>query len=123
MSASDSQPTPSNDVIDVYIATFPPDVQVTLNELRGHIRRAVPDAVESITYQIPTFKRNGRQVICFAGWAKHIAVYPVPDVDDDLQAQLAPFRSGRGTLRFPLGRPIPYELVEQIVKLLVAQRT
>lgn len=96
---------------------------MTLNELRGHIRRAAPDAVESITYRIPTFKRNGRQLICFAAWTKHIALYPVPDVDEDLQAQIAPYRSGQGTLRFPHGRPIPYELVEQIVRLLVIQRT
>jgi uncharacterized protein YdhG (YjbR/CyaY superfamily) len=76
--------------VDDYIATFPADVQTVLQAVRGTIHAAAPDAQESISYQIPTFKIGGRPVVYLAGWKKHISLYPIPQLDEKIKAQLAP---------------------------------
>jgi uncharacterized protein YdhG (YjbR/CyaY superfamily) len=108
--------------VDDYISTFPSDVQTVLQEVRRTILTAAPGAQESISYQIPTFTIGGRPVVYLAGWKKHISVYPVPDLDESLERQVAPYLSGKGTAKFPLARPIPHELITVIVQRLVAQR-
>jgi uncharacterized protein YdhG (YjbR/CyaY superfamily) len=108
--------------IDTYIAGFPTEVQAQLESVRAVIRRVLPGAEETISYGIPSFRSGGRTIVHFAGWKKHISLYPVPEVDADLERRLEPYRSGPGTLRFPLERPIPLELVERVVGLLQAQR-
>ncbi len=107
--------------IDAYIATFPPEVQLSLEELRTIIRRAAPEASETISYNIPTFKQAGTYVIYFAGWKQHISVYPIPTGDEALQRDLEPYREAKGTLTFPLGKPIPLELVTRVVKARLAE--
>ena len=102
--------------IDDYIAGFPADVQVILQRVRQTIREAVPDAEETISYQIPTFTLNGAYLIYFAGYKRHIAVYPLPRGDPGLIAAMAPFVAGKGTLRFPLERPIPYDLIGRMAR-------
>ena len=108
--------------IDQYIASFPEDVQVILEEVRRRIRNVAPEAGETISYQIPTMTLSGRHLVYFAAWKHHISVYPVPAVDESFERQLAPYRAGRGTVRFPLNKPIPYGLIERLTALLVQQR-
>jgi uncharacterized protein YdhG (YjbR/CyaY superfamily) len=108
--------------IDEYIASFPEDVQIMLEEIRQTVRDVVPTAKETMSYRIPTFTLNDRHLVYFAGWKRHIALYPVPDADEALSRELAPYRASKGTLRFPLNRPVPYELIRRLVALLVTQR-
>jgi len=93
-----------------------------LQAVRRTIQNAAPGAKESISYQIPTFSLGGRPVVYLAGWKKHISVYPVPELDEELEPQLAPYLSGKGTAKFPLGKPIPYELITALVQRLAVQR-
>jgi uncharacterized protein YdhG (YjbR/CyaY superfamily) len=108
--------------VDDYIATFPADVQTVLQAVRETIHAAAPDAQESISYQIPTFKIGGRPVVYLACWKKHISLYPIPQLDEKLKAQLAPHLSGQGTAKFLLAQPIPRELITALAQRLVAQR-
>jgi uncharacterized protein YdhG (YjbR/CyaY superfamily) len=108
--------------VDAYIAGFPPAVQVQLGSVRDAIRRVVPGAEETITYAIPTFILKGRSLVHFAGWQHHISLYPVPDADGSIDHELALYRTGKGTLRFPLGQPMPLGLIERVVALLIRQR-
>ena len=109
------KPPPARD-IDAYIAGFPVDVQEVLRQVRSTIRRAAPDAEETISYAIPTFKLAGKYLVYFAGHRHHVGVYPVPAGDAELAAEMAPYQSGKGTLKFPLDRPIPFDLITKVVK-------
>lgn len=110
------------ETIDEYIATFPPDVQRVLNALRETIHSALPEAQEKISYDIPTFTLDGRNVVHFAGWKHHVSVYPIPDTDQDLVRELAPYRASKGTVKFPLGEPVPFDLVGRLARSLAARR-
>jgi uncharacterized protein YdhG (YjbR/CyaY superfamily) len=116
-----SSKQPAFTTVDEYIATFPDDVQAVLAQVRATIRAAAPDAVETISYQMPTFKQQGKAVIYFAGYKKHIGIYPVPAGDAALQAEVAPYVAGKGTLQFPLEQPIPYGLIARVVKARVRE--
>ncbi|MDA0835950.1 MAG: DUF1801 domain-containing protein [Planctomycetota bacterium] len=107
--------TSSPQAVDDYIAGFPADVQTILKTLRATIRKAAPTAEESISYKIPAFKLNG-PLIYFAAWKSHVAVYPRPRGDTKLDAELKAYGGGKGTIKFPIDRPIPYNLVARIVK-------
>ena len=109
--------------IDDYIDTFPADVQAILQEVRGRIRNALPTAGETISYGIPTFTIDGRYLVYFAGWKHHISVYPVPAGDATFEREIEPFRAGKGTLKFTLAEPIPYDLIERVAVLLREERT
>ncbi|MBF6219333.1 DUF1801 domain-containing protein [Nocardia abscessus] len=108
--------------IDAYLAGFPDDVREILSGIRAAIRRALPDATEAISYDIPTFKLHGRNVVHFAGWKQHVSLYPIPDGDPALERELEPYRAGKGTLRFRLGEPVPYELIARIATALAERR-
>jgi uncharacterized protein YdhG (YjbR/CyaY superfamily) len=110
------------ETIDQYIGSFPDDVQVILREVRRKIRSIVPAAGETISYQIPAITLGGRSLVHFAAWKHHISLYPVPAADESFMRELAPYQAGKGTVRFPLDKPIPYDIVERIVTLLVRQR-
>ena len=99
--------------VDEYIESFPSATRSVLEGVRAAMRRGAPTAGERISYGIPTFTLDDRYVIYFAGWKRHIAVYPIPDGDAALQRDLEPYRAAKGTLRFPLDAPIPYELIER----------
>jgi len=107
--------------IDEYIAGFPKDVQEILEKIRVTIRKAAPDAEETISYAIPTFTLKGKYLIYFAGYKKHIGVYPVPAGGAELNEELSVYQTGKGTLQFPLDKPIPYDLISKIVKLRVKE--
>jgi uncharacterized protein YdhG (YjbR/CyaY superfamily) len=104
--------------VDDYIAAQPESVQPVLRRVRHAIRRALPRAVEGISYQIPVYRVGGRAVIYFAGWKAHYSLYPVTrGLAADLAADLAPYRVSKGTLRFPLDEPVPIQLIMRIAKL------
>lgn len=102
--------------IDAYIASFPPEVQDVLQRIRRTVREAAPDTTEAITYGIPTLLLGERHLIYFAGWKRHISIYPIPAADAALRKAIAPYESGKGTLKFPLREPIPYELIGRIAE-------
>jgi uncharacterized protein YdhG (YjbR/CyaY superfamily) len=108
--------TPTN--IDEYIAGFPRDVRVTLQRIRLTIKKAAPDAQETISYQMPTFKLHGT-LISFAAFSKHIGLYPAPSGSERFNRELSAFRASKSTVRFPLDKPVPYGLIARIVKLRV----
>jgi uncharacterized protein YdhG (YjbR/CyaY superfamily) len=108
--------------VDEYIASCRDDVQEILGEIRRRLRGAVPDAGETISYGIPTMTLHGKRLVYFGTWKHHIAVYPVPAADQALEQEIAPYRAGKGTLRFPLRKPIPYDLIERLAALLAEQR-
>ena len=110
------------ETVDEYIASFPEAVRSILEQVRETIHAAVPEAGEKISYQIPTVTVDGKAVVYFSGWKKHISVYPVPDLDDALSARLEPYRSGKGTVKFQLDEPIPYDLIGRLASLLAEQR-
>ena len=106
--------------IDEYIAGFPKDVQKILNKIRSTIKKAAPKAEEAITYQIPTFRLNGN-LIHFAAYKNHIGLYPAPRAVEKFKKELARYGAGKGTLRFPLYEPIPYDLITKIVEFRAKQ--
>jgi uncharacterized protein YdhG (YjbR/CyaY superfamily) len=108
--------------IDDYIRSFPKDVQKILEDVRQTIRTVVPEGEETISYNIPTIKVAGKYVVYFAGHKQHIGLYPVPAGDETFEQELALYREGKGTLRFPLDQPIPHALIERVVALLVKER-
>ncbi|WP_165251475.1 iron chaperone [Paludisphaera soli] len=101
--------------IDASIAGAAPEVRPILERIRRTIRDAAPEATETISYRMPTFIQGG-VLIHFAAFKNHIGVYPPVSGDAELQAALAPFANEKGNLRFPLDRPIPYDLIARIVK-------
>jgi uncharacterized protein YdhG (YjbR/CyaY superfamily) len=108
--------------IDEYISGFPDDVRPVLEEARRRIRAAVPEAGETISYGMPAFTLGGRDVVYFAGWKSHLAVYPVPEGGTVLAAEMAPYLAAKGTLRFPYRKPIPYDLIERVAAALAGRR-
>jgi uncharacterized protein YdhG (YjbR/CyaY superfamily) len=100
--------------VDEYIGSFPSQVREVLERVRRTLRDAVPDADEKISYQIPTITLHGRYLVYFAAWKHHLAVYPVPGGDEEFEAEIAPHRAAKGTLRFPFNKPIPYELIGRV---------
>lgn len=106
--------------IDEYISAFPPDVQAILQRIRRTVQQAAPGARETISYQMPAFKLHG-VLIYFAAWKHHLGLYPPVRGDERLEKAVAPYAGEKGNLQFPLDRPIPYGLIEQIVTLRVKQ--
>src|ERR1700730_14770408 len=108
--------------IDGYISQFPADVQAILEKVRETISHAAPEAKETISYQMPVFKLHG-MLVYFAAWTKHIGLYPPVSGDKALEKAVARYAGPKGNLQFPLDEPIPYDLIERIVKLRVKQDT
>ena len=108
--------------VDAYIAAQPHEARATLERVRGIIRDAVPDATETISYQIPCYKLGGRYAVYFAGWKSHYSVYPLTQlVHRSLEGDLAGYEVSKGTVRFPLSEPVPAALIGRIAKLLAAE--
>ncbi len=106
--------------IDEYIATFPEAVQKLLEEVRATIKAAAPGAREKISYQIAAFELNGRNLVGFAGWKNHIAMYPIPSGTEAFNKEVSKYVDGKGTLKFPIDKPLPLKLISKVVKLRVA---
>jgi len=107
--------------IDEYIRRFPASVQDVLEQIRRTIHQAAPGAVEAISYQMPTFKLGGKNLVHFAGYEHHIGLYPLPSGIAAFETELGPYARGKGSIRFPLDRPIPYDLVRRIVAFRVQE--
>jgi uncharacterized protein YdhG (YjbR/CyaY superfamily) len=102
--------------IDEYVRTFPEDVQRILEKLRQTIRKAAPEAVETISYHMPTFKLDGKFLVSFAAWKNHIGLYPIPSGTEAFKKEVAPYKGAKSTARFPIEKPMPYDLVRTIVR-------
>ena len=108
--------------VEEYLATVPPSSRATFDELRSILRSVLPDAIESISYGIPVFKVNGAVVVWIAGFARHCSIYPIGTrVGEELADEIAPYVSGKGTLRFAADRRLPVALIEQVVRLRLAE--
>ena len=101
--------------IDDYIAGFDPEVQEALHELRHFIQSEAPEAKEKISYGMPAFYLNGN-LIFFAAYKGHYSVYPSPSETVEFEQELAPYRSGKGTLRFPMDQPIPWDTLRKVIQ-------
>ena len=108
--------------VDEYLATLAPDAREVVAHLRAVVHDTVPGLDERISYGIPTFTRDGRYVVYLAGWAHHVSLYPVPEVDDELARRIARYQDGKGTLRFPLAEPVPDDVVRAVVERLAVRR-
>jgi uncharacterized protein YdhG (YjbR/CyaY superfamily) len=108
--------------IDEYIATFPHEVQATLEKLRQTIRKAAPDATEKISYQMPTFYFNGN-LVHFAAYKNHIGFYPAPSGIVTFQDELKKYKTSKGAIQFPIGEAIPHALVKMIVAFRVKENS
>jgi uncharacterized protein YdhG (YjbR/CyaY superfamily) len=106
--------------IDDYLAAVAPDAKPILEEIRRLIRVKVPDAKETISYQLPAFKLS-RTFIYFAAFKHHIGIYPPVKADKPLMAALRPYSGEKGNLRFPLNKPMPYELIGRVIIALAKQ--
>lgn len=104
------------ETIDDYIKTFPKDVQGILKKIRQTIHKAAPEAVETISYKMPTFKLNGKYLVYFAAWEKHIGFYPIPSGIDKFKKELSKYKIAKGSVQFPIDRNIPLNLISKIVK-------
>ena len=106
--------------IDEYIEIFPEEIQKILQELRATIKAAAPDAEEKISYQIPTFALKGN-LVHFAAWKKHIGFYPTSSGTQAFEHELSIYESAKGSVKFPIDKPLPLELIGKIVKFRVAE--
>lgn len=108
--------------IEEYINAFPPEVKEKLETLREAIREELPkEIIETISYGIPTFKLNGKYVVYFAGYKRHVSIYPVLHTEGKVQKEIEPYIKGRGTLQFPHNKPLPLPLIRKIIKILVKE--
>ena len=100
--------------IDEYIATFSPEIQSILRNIREIVRELAPEATEKISYQMPTFYLNGN-LVHFAAFKKHIGFYPTPSGIEAFQEELSKYKGAKGSVQFPLNQPIPYDLIRKMV--------
>lgn len=106
--------------IDEYIAQFPADIQKILREIRAVIKSAAPQAQEKISYQMPTFFLEGN-LVHFAAFKNHIGFYPVPSGIEQFKAELSAYKGAKGSVQFPLDKPLPYDLIRRIVEFRVQE--
>jgi uncharacterized protein YdhG (YjbR/CyaY superfamily) len=104
--------------IDEYIKSVPENIQSTLEEIRQVIKRVVPQAEEGISYQMPVFKLNGN-LVYFAAFKNHIGFFPTPSGVEHFKDEITSYKTNKGTIQFPLDKPIPFELIENIVRFRV----
>lgn len=107
--------------VDEYISGFPEDIRLKLSKLRNIFRKAAPGAAEVISYGVPAFRLNGKDVVYFAAFKKHIGIYPAPRESDELMNDLSEYKGGKGTVQFPLDKPLPLDLISRIVKYRVKE--
>ena len=108
--------------IDGYIASFPKETQKILQQIRTTIIKAAPEAVETIKYSMPTFTFRGN-LIYFAAFKNHIGIYPAPSGDEAFNREIAGYKGAKSSLRFPLDKPIPLELINKIVKFRIMENS
>lgn len=109
-----------NNSIDNYISCFPAEIQTRLEEIRRIVRKAAPEAVEAIKYEMPTFVLNGN-LVHFAAFKNHIGFYPVPSGIEAFKNELSVYKGAKGSVQFPLDKPLPLELITKIVNFRVKE--
>ena len=107
--------------IDEYIASFPEDIQAILQKIRKTIRKAAPEATETIKYRMPTLTLNGN-LVHFAAFEQHIGFYPTPSGIEKFKKEIAKYKNAKGSVQFPLDEPIPYELIGRITEFRVKEQ-
>ena len=105
-----------------YIATFPKDVQEILERIRQIVRDVAPDGVEAISYQMPTFKLGGKNLVHFAAFQHHIGFYPAPSGTKAFEKEIESYKHAKGSIQFQLDEPIPYDLIKKIVQFRVKEQ-
>ncbi len=100
--------------ITEYIESFPKEIQETLQKMRKTIKEVMPDAEEAIKYGLPTFRLNNKNVVHFAAFQKHFGFYPAPSGIEEFKKELEPYIAGKGTIQFPIHKPIPYDLIKKV---------
>lgn len=108
--------TPPLSTIEDYMALWPPNIQEKLQQIRGAIREAAPEATEKISYQMPTFALAGTNLVHYAAYKKHIGFYPAPSGIGKFQDQLTGYKHAKGSIQFPIEQPLPLDLIRQIVR-------
>ncbi len=106
--------------VDEYIAAFPPEVQEILEKVRATIKGAAPDALECIAYAMPAYKLNG-PLVYFAGYKNHIGFYATPTGHEAFKKELSKYKEGKGSVQFPLDEPMPFKLIEKIMRFRVKE--
>ena len=107
--------------VDEYIETFPTEIQSLLNEVRSSIRNNAPDAVECISYGMPAYKINGKPLVYFAAFQNHIGFYASPTGHSKFVNELSKYKQGKGSVQFPINKPMPLDLIAEIVKFRVSE--
>jgi uncharacterized protein YdhG (YjbR/CyaY superfamily) len=107
--------------VDEYIKGFPKNVQKILEQVRATIKEKAPEAVESISYGMPGYKTHGKPLVYFAGYEKHVGFYATPSGHEEFAAELSKFKQGKGSVQFPLDKPIPFDLIKRIVEYRVKE--
>jgi uncharacterized protein YdhG (YjbR/CyaY superfamily) len=102
--------------VEDYVNSFPKDIQKILKQVRKTVKKAAPQAEEMISYNMPLYKWNG-MLVSYAAWKKHIGLYPSPRATGELKKKLTPYEGSKATLKFPVDKPIPLDLITEIVKL------
>lgn len=110
----------TSESIDGYISNFPPEVQEILKTLRRVIKESAPDAEEKISWKMPTFFLHGN-LVHFAAFKNHIGFYPAPSAIDVFKNELSEYKGAKGSVQFPIEKPLPYELISEIVRFRVAE--
>lgn len=114
----EKRPAPTN--VDVYIGTFPQETQILLEQVRTTIKAAAPDAEEVISYGMPAYKQQG-VLVYFAGYKNHIGFYATPTGHAEFEAELSKFKQGKGSVQFPIDKPLPLGLISRIVKFRILE--
>jgi uncharacterized protein YdhG (YjbR/CyaY superfamily) len=109
--------------VEEYLDALPDDTRTVLEGIRRSIRTVAPGVGEKISYQMPTFTLDGRPLVHVAAWKKHAALYPLPPLQGELAAEVEPYRGAKDAMHLRYDRPIPYDLVERVVAVMVDQRT
>ena len=113
-----NSPKPAS--VDDYIASFPLEVQDALNQVRATIKQTAPEAEETISYAMPAYKLNG-MLVYFAAFKHHIGLYALPSGNEAFKKELKTYKTGRGSIQFPLNKPMPLDLIARIVKFRVIE--
>jgi len=108
--------------VDDYIDSYPEETRTQLSGVRRAIREAAPHAGEKISYGMATFTVDGKPLIYYAGWKNHVGLYPVPTGGPEFEEAIGPFRRAKDTVRFPISRPVPLELIAEITALCLQRR-
>jgi uncharacterized protein YdhG (YjbR/CyaY superfamily) len=107
--------------VDQYIAAFTPPVKERLHQIRAAIKKAAPDAEECISYMLPAYKYRGKPLVYFGGFQNHIGFYATPTGHEAFEKELSVYKQGKGSVQFPLNKPLPLSLVTKIVKFRLKQ--